>query len=248
MTIKILLLFIFPFLAGLIPLFIKKQNTKFINILLVVGGSYLLCVCLYHLIPEAFSYNNSNSNIHTIGLFILLGFLMQLMLEQLSHGMEHGHGYKNFSSKLYKYNASLLISLSIHSFTESIPLAYSSHNIEIVLGIAIHHIPIGILLTNYSVKQGCSRFLSILAVVIFSVASPLGYLLGFFIINSSLSHISPFVTAFASGIMLYIATTVLFESSSSEHIFNKASLLSIILGILLFFIINLSSPAHHHVH
>lgn len=246
MAVKILILFIFPFLAGLLPLFIRQQNTKFINILLVVGGSYLLCACLYHLIPEAFSYQHNN--IHTIGLFLLLGFLMQLILEQLSHGMEHGHGYKNLNSKLYKYNTGLLISLSVHAFTESIPLAYSTNNIEIILGIAIHHIPIGILLTNYSVNQSCSKFLSILVVIIFSLASPLGYLSGFVIINSSLSHISPFVTAFASGIMLYIATTVLFESSSSEHIFNKASFLSIIAGILLFFLINLASPTHHHVH
>ena len=65
-------------LAGaiIVDLFNIKKS-KNLQLLLTFSGAYLLAVSVLHLIPELFNNNASNN----IGIFILAGFLIQILLE-----------------------------------------------------------------------------------------------------------------------------------------------------------------------
>ena len=75
--------YLFPLYAiaiGVIIAFLtKKQKTIYTKLLLSFSGAFLLAICFLHLIPELYhDYSPS------IGLFILVGFVLQLLLEFLT--------------------------------------------------------------------------------------------------------------------------------------------------------------------
>ena len=49
------------------------------------GGAFIIGMSFLHLLPEAFAATSK------AGLFVLLGFVVQIFLEFLSNGIEHGH-------------------------------------------------------------------------------------------------------------------------------------------------------------
>ena len=74
---------------------------------------YLFAVSVIHLIPELFHHHPKDS----IGIFILLGFLIQILLEFFSKGIEHGHFHKQ---KIIPF--SVMLSLCLHALIEGVPL------------------------------------------------------------------------------------------------------------------------------
>ena len=114
----ILLLISSVFLGAIITEFFSLKG-KSLQLLLTFSGGYLLAVSLLHLIPEIFTNTDPNN----IGLFILAGFLVQIILEHFSKGIEHGHSQKNNGITF-----SVLISLCLHALLEGIPLGGCLHN------------------------------------------------------------------------------------------------------------------------
>ncbi len=82
----IYLALIIPVILGFILVQLIKPNSKHLQLFLSFSGAYLLSVTVLHLIPEVFSHQREH-----IGLFILLGIVLQTGLEYLSKGAEHGH-------------------------------------------------------------------------------------------------------------------------------------------------------------
>src|SRR5690606_8346950 len=79
-------LFFSAFFGGLSVFIVKKDNTKLLTLILAFSGSYIFAITILQLIPGIYS-----SGDETIGLYVLGGFLFQLLLEQFSAGIEHGH-------------------------------------------------------------------------------------------------------------------------------------------------------------
>ena len=69
----------------------KPKKGRNIQLLLTFSGAYLLAISLLHLLPELFANNPTEK----IGIFILGGFLIQILLEYFSQGIEHGHFHKS---------------------------------------------------------------------------------------------------------------------------------------------------------
>jgi zinc transporter ZupT len=121
--------------GGFLVDFFNIKKNKNIQLLLTFSGAYLLAISLLHLIPELFS----NKNITSIGLLVLTGFLIQIILEFFSQGIEHGHLHKE-----NHITFSVLISLCLHALLEGIPLAGDLHHHHnslltgIVTGIFLH--------------------------------------------------------------------------------------------------------------
>src|SRR5438477_1765455 len=79
------LLFAAPLLGGLAALLFRKQAEANYKLVLSFSGAFLFTIILLHLFPTVFQ-NTPNA-----GLFVLVGFFIQILLEQLTHGIEHGH-------------------------------------------------------------------------------------------------------------------------------------------------------------
>lgn len=211
-------------LGYFIALFLKPKNKTNLKLLLAFSGSFLLSLTVMHLLPEVYESKN-----HNIGLFIMLGILFQIILEFFSKGAEHGHVHGH--TKMYQIPWLLFISLCIHAFLEGFPV---SHHNDLAIGIAIHHLPIAIILTSFFVSSSLNRNAIFLFMVTFAIMTPLGTIVSDFI--PQLNEYYSEITAVVIGILFHISSTIIFESSEG-HKFNIAKVSMIVIGILLAYLI-----------
>ena len=215
------LLPLFSVLIGyLIALFLKPNNKTNLKLILAFSGSFLLSLTVIHLLPEVYESKNNS-----IGIFIMCGILFQIILEFFSQGAEHGHVHGH--EKMTHIPWLLFVSLCIHAFLEGFPV---SHHPNLALGIAIHHLPIAIILTTFFINASLSKKAIFVFMSTFAIMTPLGTILSDYlpILNDYFIEI----TAVVIGILFHISSTIIFESSEG-HKFNIAKVSMIILGIVL---------------
>ena len=208
-------------LVGIIIVFGLKPSNKTAQLLLSFSGAYLLAITIIHLLPEVYLPKNS-----TIGLFILIGLLLQLILDFFSKGAEHGHFH---IQEHVAFPWALFISLSIHAFMEGIPLANNHNHEHLLWAIVIHKIPISIILGTFFVNSKIKKRLAVVFLVVFSLMSPLGSLVG-----ENVQFIATYkteITAIIIGIFLHISTIILFETSK-DHKFNLLKFIAILSGMI----------------
>lgn len=231
------MVFIVPLLSViigyLIATFLQPKNKQHIKLLMAFSGSFLLSLTVTHLLPEVYSFTvledthnhqgHEHQGANLIGFFIMLGIVFQIVLEYFSKGAEHGHVH--IHDKLDKIPWLLFISLCIHAFLEGMPL--SQHN-ELAWGIAIHHLPIAVILTAFFINGQMSKRAILFFMLIFSLMTPLGTL-----ISEQVDFLQPYyaqISAVVVGILFHISSTIIFESSEN-HNFNLRKLIAIILGV-----------------
>ena len=73
---KLTLLFASALFGGLAIFLFKSDNTQRLKLILSFSGAYLFAITILHLIPEVYISGNKQ-----IGLFILLGFLLQILMD-----------------------------------------------------------------------------------------------------------------------------------------------------------------------
>ncbi len=140
------ILFFAVILGGVIAVLSPKYQKHQVSIILAFAAAYLLGIIATHLLPGVF-YPETGSQ---AGLFLLGGFLIQLLLENLSQGIEHGHFHKEKTHGGQFY--AILLGLCLHAILEGLPLSgyqeLSDHGHHhhtdfnhFLAGIAIHHIP-----------------------------------------------------------------------------------------------------------
>ena len=226
-TETIILLISSVILGGIIVEFFSIKNNRNIQNLLTFSGAYLLAVSMLHLIPEIFSNTTTNS----IGLFILAGFLIQILLEYFSQGIEHGHSQRGNIIPI-----SALISICLHALLEGIPLGghlnNHAHN-TLLTGIVLHKLPVSIVLMTLFLQSNISKKRAYVLLLIFSLMSPLGAFTGK--LFTSIADYQNEIMGIVVGIFLHISTTILFESSEG-HKFNIQKIMAIILGSYIAFL------------
>lgn len=208
-------------LTGIFLVITIKPNSKSVALLLTFSGAYLLTITLLHLFPEIYE-----SKIPHIGIFVVLGLVIQLVLDFFSKGAEHGHFHHEGNQH---FPWSLFISLNIHALMEGLPLADHQHH-ELLWAIVIHHLPIAMVLASFMLYSGWNKTLAVAMILVFGLMTPLGAWLG-----SSFDFLLQYhleINAIVAGILLHIATIILFESSQN-HKFNVMKFGAVILGIIL---------------
>ncbi|WP_298764312.1 ZIP family metal transporter [uncultured Polaribacter sp.] len=217
------LLLITAVLLGSLLVFVIKPTTKIVRLLLAFSGAYLLSVTILHLLPEVYT---ETTDYKKVGIFILIGIIFQSVLESFSKGAEHGHIHLHSDSKTFP--SLLFFSLSLHAFSEGLPIHNSDDNL--LWAILVHKIPIAIVLTTFLIHTKYSKKTIFTFLFLFAIMSPLGVLLGDKI--TFFSTYATEITALIIGVFLHISTIILFESSEN-HKFNLQKFTAILLGILL---------------
>jgi len=219
------LLPLFSVLIGYsIALFLKPKNKTNLKLLLAFSGSFLLSLTVMHLLPDVYKSDN-----HDIGLFIMVGILFQIILEFFSKGAEHGHVHGH--ETLTHIPWLLFISLCIHAFLEGFPVG---HHHNLAVGIAIHHLPIAIILTMFFVNGKLNKKAIFAFMTTFAIMTPLGTILSDYL--TILNDYYTEITAIVIGILFHISSTIIFESSEG-HKFNIAKVSMILFGIALAYFI-----------
>lgn len=223
---KFSVLFFSAFLGGLSIFSVKNDKSQLLKLILSFSGAYLFAITVLHLIPEA--YNGPDKQ--EIGIYILIGFLLQIFLEQFSQGIEHGHIHQHHHGHAFPYG--ILISLCLHAFLEGMPLA-KDHQNEFIFGIALHHIPAAFALSSILWQHHIKKSTIILYLAIFAIMAPLGYWVSLGLSNGSIGGVEAYfnkIMGIVIGIFLHISTTILFESSAGHKI-NKQKMMAVLLGI-----------------
>ena len=202
----------------------KPKKGRSIQLLLTFSGAYLLAISLLHLLPELFANNPTEK----IGIFILGGFLIQILLEYFSQGIEHGHFHK---SNVIPF--SVLISLCLHALLEGVPLGGDlqehTHN-ALLYGIVLHKMPVAIVLMTCFLQSNMKKSRAYILLFLFAIMAPLGVYSGN--IFGALSFYHNEILAIVIGIFLHISTTILFESTDG-HRFSFTKIITIIFGTFL---------------
>lgn len=229
-------------------LFALEKKPKMLKYISIFGGAFLLAVCFVHLLPEAFSEsaehcghslqkmlqetehfgsshvqacNHEHSTGFPLGGFILMGFVLQLLLELLSKGAEHGHLHKDGHSAHRSYYVAALMVLSgvsIHAFLEGFALVTDGRmNYSLVLGVVLHNIPISMIVMSGFLKAGCSKAVSLAHLFVFAIMGVAGSLLSGQI--AALQEHSAQIMCLVVGILLHVSLSTLFDSTES-HSYN----------------------------
>ncbi len=230
-----IILFVSAMAGGLMVYnFTRKEGVNF-KLVLIFGGSYLFSITIIHILPELF---HSGTSEFSIGLFVLLGFYFQNVLEYFTSGVEHGHMHAHKHSHTALSGYSLMIALCLHAFLEGIFLAYpgifhnhSSSAGSLLIGVVLHKIPAALALMSVLTCHFNSKKFQIFLLALFALSSPLGLFAGKYL--EPLGWISDnglqLLFAFVGGNFLHISTTIFIESSP-EHNWNMKRLIVSVAG------------------
>ncbi|MEI7500526.1 MAG: ZIP family metal transporter [Bacteroidota bacterium] len=234
MIVVYLVLILTVLVSGSLIFLFKPDDQRVLKFLLAFSGAFLIGITFLKLVPEVFT----NPTMFT-GLFVLLGFLLQLSLELITEGAEHGH--KHTHSEGEKASPFLLLlGLCIHSFLEGMPIVHGfdlklQHTL--VIGIVIHNIPISLTLMSLFLHYGCSKPKAFVYLAIFALMTPLGSVFSNLLdssITTSLETYFNYILAVVIGIFLHVSTSILFETEEN-HKYNLQKFITVCIGLAVAF-------------
>ena len=195
------------------------NNENLAKRLLVLSAGFLIAVCVVEVFPQI--YNSGNEN---IGLWVIIGVVLQMVLEGMTKGFEHGHFHYEKCNIL---PMGLLVGMFIHAFIEGIPLAGMHLDSPYLLGILVHNLPISFVLGAFLLREKKNKLIAWVTIAFFAAASPLGMLLG--------KYFKPewqaYFLALSGGIFLHISSVIIFENNSKSHQINWEKMFLVILGV-----------------
>lgn len=220
-----LLFFALPLLAGGLVRFMQP-GPKWLRLLLSFSGAFLLGVVFLHMLPELYMSAGIG-----IGLWVLGGFLLQVVLEFFSHGIEHGHMHVH-GSPGRALPLVTLFSLCVHSFTEGMPFAdpHVAGDMHFLVGVLLHKMPMAIALATVLQRAGAGEMRSWILLFVFALAAPAGIAMGHWMGTELGPQLLQDMLAVAIGMLLHISTTIIFESAP-EHRFNGARFVAVLVGV-----------------
>ncbi len=211
---------------------------SYLPLLLSFSGAYLLGIAAMELMPSVFG----DPKLHS-GVWLLAGFFVQLLLESLSQGVEHGHIHAH-KRESYRYALTVMLGLGIHALLEGLPLGTVGEAVEnhvghshghfdgdhLLWGIILHKLPAAFALGLLLRYSGYSRRFTWLCLFVFAALSPIGAVLG------EVVSINPVwrnrVMALVVGSFLHISTTILFEADGGrEHGISTKKVVVVLLGM-----------------
>ena len=196
------------------------KNGSLAKSLLILSAGFLITVCVSELFPEVYETKNPN-----IGIWIIGGVLLQMVLESLTKGFEHGHFHHHHEEKQI-LPVALMVGMFIHALLEGIPLAHVKElSSPYLLGIVFHNLPISFILGAFLLGKNSNK-ISWIIITLFALASPLGLIFGAeFDVN-----LQPYFMAIVSGIFLHISSVIIFESNKN-HKMDWQKLLLVVTGV-----------------
>ncbi len=221
----VLAFFLLPLLAGALVRVIRPE-AKWLSLLLSFSGAFLLGVVFLHMLPELYAEEGMH-----IGFWVLGGFLLQVVLEFFSHGIEHGHMHFHGGKALPVVT---LLSLCLHSYAEGIPFADPdvAGDIPFLVGVLLHKMPMAIALATVLLRSGTGGISSWIMLVTFALAAPLGIGTGLLVGGEEGHGFLHDMLGLAIGMLLHISTTIIFESAP-DHRFNATRFIAVLVGAAL---------------
>ena len=216
---------------------LRLNDPARVKVLNAFTGAYLIALVMLHLLPDLYqSEPGLVLKPLIIGGFILFGFFLQIAMDSISMGIEHGHAHEIHGRMAF----GILAGLCLHAFVEAMALGQSpehqtahdhaAHHFLLV-SVVVHNYPISIALLGMLLQSGMRKSSALLCLGLFAVMAPIGM---FFSTQTGLAVYSRYLMAVVIGIFMHISTTILFESEGADHHrIPVAKLVAVATGLLL---------------
>ena len=222
-------------LGAITVFWLRLNDPKHVKVLNAFTGAYLLSLVMLHLLPDLYAPEPGLVlKPLVIGAFILSGFFLQIALDAISMGIEHGHAHEIRG----RMAIGILAGLCMHAFVEALALGQSpehqtaqdlaAHHFLLV-SVVVHNYPISIALLGMLLQSGMKRSSALACLGLFAVMGPVGM---FISTHTGLAVYSRQLMAIVIGIFMHISTTILFESED-HHRFPTGKLVAVGVGLLL---------------
>jgi zinc transporter ZupT len=212
----------------------KLHEPRHVKLFNSFTGAFLLSLTLLHLLPELYDFHGQDPGRTPLllGALMLTGFFIQLALDFISMGVEHGHSHPLHGHAPF----GVVLGLCVHAFVEAMALGdaktyYDPHSRNLLLwSIVVHNYPVSVALLGMLLQWGMPRRGALAWLGLFALMGPMGMFLSGHV--SVLAQHSRELMAIVIGIFMHISTTILFESSDVHRI-HLGKLTAIILGTAL---------------
>ncbi|MBI2541464.1 ZIP family metal transporter [Candidatus Woesearchaeota archaeon] len=224
-------------ILGILIFFRKKTLNKILFFLVSFAAGTLLGAAFLDLLPEALEEGFKES----VPVFILLGILSFFILEKFLHWHHHHAGHEH--EEVHGFTYLNIVGDAIHNFLDGAVIAVSFMNstaLGIVATIAIiaHEIPQEIADFSILIYGGFSKTKALVYNFMTALTAVIGALAAYFY-SSAIQNSSTFLTSFAVGGFVYIASTDLIPEIQKEKDLKKSlvQFALLALGIFLIWII-----------
>ena len=213
--------------------FLRLDAPRHIKLVNAFTGAFLLSLTFLHLLPELYHGHAPVETISPllIGGLMLAGFFVQVALDVISMGVEHGHSH-HLPGRM---PVGVVAGLCLHAFVEAMALGDVRTHFDpdsrrlLLASIVVHNFPVSIALLGMLMQSGMQRGGALCLLLLFGAMGPLGMFLS---AHTTLANHSRELMAVVIGIFMHISTTILFEASD-VHRFNVAKLIAIVAGTVL---------------
>jgi len=227
------LILISSIILGAITVFgLRLHEPKHVKLMNSFTGAFLLSLTLLHLLPELFDFKHGGGGEREallLGVMMLTGFFVQLGLDFISMGVEHGHEHHLHGHAPY----GVVAGLCVHALVEGSALGnaqtyYDQSSRQLLLwSIVVHNYPVSIALLGMLLHWGMKRGKALAFLGLFAAMGPLGMFVSGHV--PFLAAHSRELMAIVIGIFMHIATAILFESGETHRI-NVTKLIAIVVG------------------
>lgn len=232
----------------------RRVSPRWMGYITVFGGAFLFASCFINLVPHMFvgegDYRFVTPGIHfKVAAAVMVGFLIQLLLEQLTKGVEHGHNHcrcceEEHEAQVYHHAhlhheghchdhqvhpvTGLLVGLSIHAFLEGMPMVDLDGDIHqgLLYGIVLHNIPIALVLVGLFLNNRYGFWRSFGLLLLFAVMTPLGSLCNLYFVPEN-ETLQSLIMGVVVGILLHVSVSILFDHDHNNFSWLKFSLIII---------------------
>ena len=220
---------------GILIFFREKILNKILFFLVSFAAGTLLGAAFLDLLPEALEDGFKE----TVPVFILIGILSFFVLEKFLHWHHHHAGHEN--EEVHGFTYLNIFGDAIHNFLDGAVIAISFMNntaLGIIATIAIiaHEIPQEIADFSILIYGGFSKAKALVYNFMTALTAVIGALAAYFY-SSAIQNSSTFLTSFAVGGFVYIASTDLIPEIQKEKNLKKSFVQFILMffGILLIY-------------
>lgn len=227
------LLLLSTIVVGAITVFaFRLHEPRHVKLLNSFTGAFLLSLTILHLLPELYDFPREKGTEHeaiVLGALMLGGFFIQLALDFISMGVEHGHEHHLHGHAPYGVLAGLCIHALVEASALGSPASYydPASRKMLLWSIVVHNFPVSIALLGMLLHWGMKRERALLWLGLFAVMGPLGMFVSGHV--ELLASHSRELMAIVIGIFMHISTTILFESGDVHRI-HVPKLIAILVG------------------
>lgn len=239
-------------IGGLLTLFWKETNTKFLSFILGFSAGIMIYLSFLELFPEAersiaLEFGGQIAPWITTaaffgGVFLVWAIDKLIPFHENPHEMRKVEEMEGYSAalkekKLHRSGILIAIAVTIHNFPEGIAAFISvatnpSFGVVIAAAIAIHNIPEGLAVAVPVYFATGDKKKACLMSIVSGLAEPVGALIGFFLLASFLNDaVLGIIFATVAGIMVFISFDELLPTAE-EYGHHHLAIFGVIGGMM----------------